>query len=170
MTKRSRDAVQYVDSFENDEELSDYDMVVMKSCLLSKEMDVSEHVRILEKQKCRGSAKWWPCFRIVTKEVVNTSTRERWSVVRLQCKSCDSLLSAINPSISASHHVKQTGPDGKTFYECHKDTKARKAFREHTDATPCEVGSPGPSAAENSGMVNASSIHSMHCNVLNFCA
>jgi hypothetical protein len=55
MTKRSRDAVQHVDSLENVLELSGYDMVVMKSCLLSKVREVSEHVRILENQKSRGS-------------------------------------------------------------------------------------------------------------------
>jgi hypothetical protein len=97
----------------------------------------------------------------VTKEIVNISSPERWSIGRLQCKFCDSLLSANNPLISATHNVKQEGPDGKRLYECLKDKKARKALTEHIDATPCEVSSSGPSCAKTSGMGNASSSHSI---------
>jgi hypothetical protein len=115
-----------VHELENDTDVSDYEQLNVKSLSLGKSIDVDEHVRALEQQKARGTAPWWATFRIVRIEVADTQKQQRWFVVRLQCKSCSSYLSANNPSVTALNHCKKNnGQDGKVIYECFKDSRTR---------------------------------------------
>jgi hypothetical protein len=131
MPKRKRDG-DVVPACDIDSgELEGYASVEVPSSSLGKAISAAEHVRVLERQRSSGSARWWCCFRISKFEMASRTKKQRWKTVKLQCKTCNAYLSANKPSVTASNHVRKSEVGGMAVYECRKEVQDRDKILTH---------------------------------------